>query len=55
MLYPLLLAAASAPDAPVRAMQFLYVTTSAFGGFLALETLASTRFALGLRTAPYGA
>jgi hypothetical protein len=38
--YPLLLAACSAPDAPVRAMQLLYVASAAIGGFAALRMLA---------------
>lgn len=42
MLYPLLLAAGSAPGAPVRAMQFLYVVASAAGGVAALWTLPLT-------------
>lgn len=54
-LYPLLLAAGSAPDAPIRAMQFLYVATSAIGGFAALRTLAFTRLVPDLRAATFGA
>lgn len=43
MLYPLLLAASSAPGTPVRTMQFLYVVASAAGGVAALSTLPHTR------------
>ena len=42
MLYPVLLAAGSPPDMPVRAMQFLYVATAAVGGLAALWTLPLT-------------
>jgi hypothetical protein len=42
MLYPVLLAAGSAPGAPVRAMQLLYVVTAAAGGIGALWTLPVT-------------
>jgi hypothetical protein len=43
MIYPLLLAAGSAPGTPVRAMQLLYVVTAAAGGITALWTLPFTR------------
>jgi hypothetical protein len=43
MIYPLLLAAGSAPGTPVRAMQLLYVVTAAAGGIAALWTLPFTR------------
>ena len=42
MLYPVLLAAGSEPDVPIRAMQFLYVVTAAAGGVAALWTLPIT-------------
>ncbi len=45
MLYPVLLAAGSAPVMPVHAMQFLYVATAAAGGLAALWTLPLTRVA----------
>jgi low temperature requirement protein LtrA len=43
MLYPLVLAAGSAPGTPVRAMQFLYVAAAAAGGVAALCTLPLSR------------
>jgi len=43
MLYPLLLAAGSAPGTPVRAMQFLYVAAAAVGGVTALCMLPHRR------------
>jgi ABC-type proline/glycine betaine transport system permease subunit len=43
MLYPLLLAAVSAPGTPVRTMQFLYVAAAAVGGVASLWTLPLRR------------
>jgi len=43
MLYPLVLAAGSAPDAPVRAMEFTYVAAAAVGGVAALWALPYVR------------
>ncbi len=51
MLYPVLLAAGSAPGTPVHAMQWLYVVTSAAGGLVALWTLPLTHGASIARAA----
>jgi hypothetical protein len=42
VVYPLLLAASSAPGTPVRTMQFLYAATAAAGGIAALWALPIT-------------
>jgi uncharacterized membrane protein len=51
MLYPMLLAAASQPGAPVQAMQLLYVVASAAGGFAALWTPPLARSVMASHTA----
>jgi hypothetical protein len=55
MLYPVLLAAGSPPDAPVRGLQILDVAGAAVGGFAALWSLAPARHGPVPRICAYGA